>query len=472
MPLWHPVDSRAGTDDSKYKMDKIERLQLEKAEPGKGTVVRITHDFVQNHKDELAKGEIPIYRILGYQGGRIDAERVVLSFLLQQSPFSFENDYYMVPKQHIDRLVAAAEDPFATKTHAYTEMGAEERTRVMGKIRSTLREMRGVEIHPMTKARAIMDSVQEGFSINKASLSLNRNEFTGHEKIIAAETQHVVGEALALLEDGSTAAMLFEVFRSLSNGQTMNHVGRVFGTLIGFMYYYNEQVHKGVAQRIRRIFPEFYRDTYRIILPNLRDHLFTSDNLVPLPLISPPAMKEYALGAFLHDIGKIANLDYFESDAGYNSKEIRQHVFLSSGLILMNYGTEHELARLMAGDHHNALFKQDGYGVTRMERDKGMRKLEEVQRCIGVNSDDYLLGRSLGFLPTEMLAIVDIYDAMTDSSRDYKKPMTPLEALEFLRDRPVAHGRLDPVLFDIFVDFISEREGDIPERMGLAWKIA
>jgi len=97
-------------------------------------------------------------------------------------------------------------------------------------------------------------------------------------------------------------------------------------------------------------------------------------------------MKEWALGAFLHDIGKIANLDYFESASAYDAEQIRQHVFLGAGLILMNYGTEHEEARLMAAAHHNALFRTGGYGVIRLEREKGLRKLAPVERCISFSA--------------------------------------------------------------------------------------
>lgn len=453
-------------------MDDENRVHLEKADDGKGNTVRITYSFVQTYKKEFSLGLIPVYRVIKQDNNKFEAERVTPEVLLILQENALNEGNYIVSKNWRDGLNNTEIDPFDVKLQAYGALPAAERTKEITNIRKKIEEMKKTDVHPMAKAKAIMDAIDESFVINKASLKLNKAEVTVQERMVASETQAVVSAALGMVEEVEMSVMLFEAFKSLSNGQTLNHIGRVFGTMASFMHYYNTLHQKRIAQSIRLIFDDMYLDSYRVILPKLENHLFVSDNLVPLPRIDPPSMKEYALGAFLHDMGKIANLDYFESNAEYNSKEIRQHVFLSSGLILMNYGVEHEKARLMAGDHHNALFHKDGYGVTRLEREKGMRKLDEVQRCIGIDADDFMSGRSLGFLPTEMLAIADIYDAMTDSSRVYKKTMNPTEALVFMNEKPLAKGMIDPILFDIFVDFIRTVNPEIPETMGLMRKIS
>jgi HD-GYP domain-containing protein (c-di-GMP phosphodiesterase class II) len=69
-----------------------------------------------------------------------------------------------------------------------------------------------------------------------------------------------------------------------------------------------------------------------------------------------------------------------------------------------------------------------------------------------------------------MIAIIDIYDAMTDASRTYKKPMSPLEAVKFIEEKQVGAGKLDPILFDLFVDFLREKgQGDF-EKLGFSYK--
>lgn len=452
-------------------MDEKKLLLLEKAENGEGNTVRFKYSFLEKYRKEFEQGLIPVYRVRKQAEGKMEAETVSLSWLFSLTSDDFNQEYLIVSKNWRERLPNKDIDPFATKLDAYSSLQPKERVKEVTEIRLALDEIKKSEAHPMSKAKAIMDAVEKTFLLNKASLKLHKADVTINERMVASETQGIVSAALGMVEEVQTSSMLFEAFKSLSNGQTLNHIGRVFSMMASLMHYYNSLFNKRIFQTIRPVFNDTYIEAYRNILPKLKDHLFVMDNLIPLPLIEPPAMKEYALGAFLHDIGKIANLDYFESDALYNSQEIRQHVFLSSGLILMNYGVDHEKARLMAGDHHNALFHKEGYGVTRLEREKGMRKLDEVQRCIGVTADDFMAGRSLGFLPTELLAIVDIYDAMTDSSRIYKKVMTPTEALLFMIEKPVSKGILDPVLFDIFVDFIRSTHSEVPVHMGLAWKI-
>ena len=77
---------------------------------------------------------------------------------------------------------------------------------------------------------------------------------------------------------------------------------------------------------------------------------------------------------------------------------------------------------------------------------------------------------ALGFLPVEMLAVIDIYDAMTDNSRTYKKGMNPAQAIQFMADKPLAEGKIDPVIFDIFIDFLKQSGIDLPDNIGIQHK--
>jgi response regulator RpfG family c-di-GMP phosphodiesterase len=250
----------------------------------------------------------------------------------------------------------------------------------------------------------------------------------------------------------------------------------VFATFSGFIKHYNHEHQGGLVPNLRRVFPRKYLPQYRELVPALApglmpaDTLLTSDNLLQLSKFKPEDMKELALGAFLHDIGKMGNLDYFESDSSYDPVQIRQHVYLSAGLILMNYGNEHNLARMLAGDHHNAMNHTDGYGVTRMEREKGHRKTAELERALSSTAEGFISGQSLGYLPVEMLAVADVYDAMTDSSRTYKKAMTPAEAVVFLEEKMAAQRKLDPVLVDLFVDYLRANGIDVPDDRGFQHK--
>lgn len=90
--------------------------------------------------------------------------------------------------------------------------------------------------------------------------------------------------------------------------------------------------------------------------------------------------------------------------------------------------------------------------------------------CITENYEEYIKGHALGFLPVELLSVIDVYDALTDSSRTYKKALSSVEALVFMYQKIVFSGRLDPIIFDLFVDFLREQNVEVPETLGFSVK--
>jgi hypothetical protein len=126
---------------------------------------------------------------------------------------------------------------------------------------------------------------------------------------------------------------------------------------------------------------------------------------------------------------------------------------------------------MMAGDHHNALGQAGGYGITRFERERGMRTPLETIRVLSSDPRGFVSGEALGWLPVEMLAVADVYDAMTDNSRSYKKAMTSSEAVVFLEDTMACAGKLDPVLVDLYIDFLRTQGVALPEDRGFDHKV-
>jgi response regulator RpfG family c-di-GMP phosphodiesterase len=460
------------------KDEDTSKLRLQQAAKGTGNTVAMTGAQLLGRKADLVASKARVFKIVRLADGQLAPQAVTMEFIENLPTAELDKKQFVVHKdweQHIplaesSRTQVEEIDPFVEKLRAYTSFTPEERAVEVTQIREKIDELRKADAPAMTKAQAIMDAVEQTFLINKASLKQAKSEVTENERTVAVETESFVNSVLSMVDESDLVGPLFKSFSKLSNGQTINHITRVFSMMAGFIHYFNNLHQQRVGQKIRLIFSECYAGYYRRLFPNLEDIQLTADNMVQLAAFTPPEMKEYALGAFLHDIGKLANFDYFESDKAYDAKQIRDHVFVGTGLILINYGTDYEKARLMAGDHHNALFHKDGYGVSRLERDLGQRTLKETVRCITASVDEYTSGMALGFLPTEMIAIIDIYDAMTDASRTYKKPMSPLEAVKFIEEKQVGAGKLDPILFDLFVDFLREKgQGDF-EKLGFSYK--
>ncbi len=85
---------------------------------------------------------------------------------------------------------------------------------------------------------------------------------------------------------------------------------------------------------------------------------------------------------------------------------------------------------------------------------RSLRRVPEIayghhEKLDGRGYPRHVAAPDLG-VETRMMAIADIYDALTASDRPYKKAMPVEKALEILRDE-VKRGALDGALFDLFV---------------------
>ncbi len=442
---------------------------IQPAEPGQGKLLPVTGHYVVEYLEALKKRAVRVYRVTKTASGEYHAEAIDPSAVLGLSGAERDQKHFLVERDWMSQAFAET-DRMDTLLAPLVRLDPQERSRAVSALKTALAELKVKKAEPEAKARVIMDTVSQVFLLNKASLKLKVSDVTIHEKTLARDTDAIMGTALEFAEDPALMAGLFSCFQDLSNGQTINHVLRVFTSYTSFLRRYQGWHQAGLSRNLRKVFPSVYRRTYDALLPGLEDRLMTSDQVLQLSDLGFLDQKEFTLGAFLHDIGKMGNIDYFESDLAYDAEQIQQHVFLGAGLILMNYGNSHDGARMMAGDHHNALGHPGGYGLTRLERERGMRKSVPTLRVLGSDSRSFVSGESLGWLPVEMLAVVDVYDAMTDNSRSYKKGMTPAQAVVFLEETMAASGKLDPLLVDLYIDELRLRGVDVPPDRGYAFK--
>jgi response regulator RpfG family c-di-GMP phosphodiesterase len=86
---------------------------------------------------------------------------------------------------------------------------------------------------------------------------------------------------------------------------------------------------------------------------------------------------------------------------------------------------------------------------------KDFRHLTEIAYCHHEKLDGTGYPRGLTSheipLQSKIMTIADIYDALTAADRWYKEAVPTAKSLEILRDE-VGQGKLDPVLYDLFVE--------------------
>jgi putative two-component system response regulator len=142
-------------------------------------------------------------------------------------------------------------------------------------------------------------------------------------------------------------------------------------------------------------------------------------------------MKLFFQSSQLHDVGKIAIRDnILMKPARLTAEEfdeMKRHTFFGERVIeKIQESTKESVflthAKIMAGTHHE---KWDGTGYPRG-----------------------IAGHKIP-LQGRLLAIVDVYDALI-SERPYKKPLSPDEAIEIIKQGSGIH--FDPALVEIFAD--------------------
>ncbi len=142
--------------------------------------------------------------------------------------------------------------------------------------------------------------------------------------------------------------------------------------------------------------------------------------------LEPETKKMLIGGAILHDLGKVGIQDSILKKEGKFSEEeysiMKQHSIIGEN-ILKPLRTMSKLSSLVR--HHHEMYDGSGY-------------------------PDGLMGEDIP-LTSRMLAVADIYDALT-TDRPYRKAMSKEEAVKTLRS--YAGNKLDPKLVEIFISII------------------
>ena len=433
----------------------------------------VSQAFLVEHRKRLATALVQVYQIDRKLPNAWEAHPVALEWVISLALEEPSRAAYAVPLGWGDELLldqnespVPPEDPFYVRWNELMAMSLADRVQELESGRKSF-EAKAMSTDWGGQARAIGEVTELTFLVNRASLSVNRTALTDDDQSLVQQTLAVVGAVIDLIAESSEAKTLFQTLENLSNGQVLNHMVRVFYTMVSFLLYYNTVHSQGLNRKVRALFPGRFQNQYASLLPHLRESLNTFDNLVRLSQISRGKLNVYALGTLMHDIGKILDLQYFENGAAYDRARILQHPIIGSGLFQKTYGEKHEDARYIVGDHHNYLFHPEGYGLTRWDRLRSARPKVEVVCCISDTLETFRSGQALGFFPVEVCAIIDVYDALTDSSRAYKSGMTPADAVRFMDEHFCRTRKMDPILFGLFVEFLRSMGTDVGPEGGL-----
>ena len=276
---------------------------------------------------------------------------------------------------------------------------------------------------------------------------------------ITAKTEELMGTFTKALASDYNLNHTAESITSQTKGVTARHMTRVFLLSIRFLDDLRHQFKYAELYRRLQSRMKSYLPLYEPLCERYSFKLFEPSMILPRePELAGSRQKEAMLGILLHDLGKNRNLLYFDGGENYNRSIIVEHAFEGYQMLLQKTAYRQSIASV-AGLHHEYYGHEQGYGIFR-DHYRDFQKREPMHQFDFILSGDYddiTQYRAVAFLPAKMLEIVDVYDAMVDQDRLYKAPLSPMEALGFMRKNMIDEDlKLDPILFDLFVKFLKK----------------
>ncbi len=320
-------------------------------------------------------------------------------------------------------------------------------------------------IESQTDASLILKStIFENFKQIKAA-DKSFSQVQDQNKELMKVTKDLVVDIVKVLSKNPETQDIFDNLKHFSEGGTSAHSNRVFVMFTDFLRYYNNQMNEhSFIPKMRKKFMAEYKDLYQNILDkyNGAKEINMLEDAIESGLgsLSEAEMLNLPVAALLHDIGKIKDIDYFESANARDYERIQRHLFNGFYLITKMIDIPNDMAYTI-GFHHE--YYGLGYGpfTAMYEKRKSVEPRYRVPYVLSYNVDSVLSCKALGYFPAKIIEVIDVYDALMDPARKYRPGggFTSEGALELMEKEFVyTHTKLDPILFCIFKNYIQSEQ--------------
>ena len=460
----------------------------------------LTVKDLKNIKDQLISHNIPLFRV--------DKEKNLIAFPTEQLSLIIDNEKYNNLKLYIPKNFVVFIDEFKSITQTdsstssnqaaapYVFRTPKESEKEMGKRISEISKMTyrekvsTIETYNKELKQIVVDE-EQGINKNTAQQIVNVGNdvgliakvtmFESIQKIkgeeitqeqakienqeITETTTNLVTTIVDMLSKNTETQKVFDELRNYSDGGVMSHSNRVFISYVNFMAFYNNLINRRhLVHKIRTSYTNKYKKFYEQVeavfsKDNICKNLATVEDCIDkgIKIIEDREMNLYSVGALLHDIGKVKDLDYFEGANGRDYERIKKHLFNSYALVSQT--SEYPLEVILTVALHHEYYGL-GYGPYDHLYKLKLAKHPsfQIQRIMTYDAKTIDECEAFAYFPAKMLEIIDVYDALIDPARKYRggKTFTPEEALNIMREDFIEkHVKLDPILYDVFVEFLS-----------------
>jgi len=402
--------------------------------------------------------------LTGYGLNKLEerARAIVGSWVLQTP--GRENDTKSETESGEDQL----EEAFGNGYNEIAKMSKEEKVERLSKESKWLNELIIKKSREqMIVTEALTNTTKDTAMINHAILKeivfFADDQAKAFSKDVVVYTSEIVKSSAKLLSENVFSDELMRTIAERSKGTVLQHITRVYLNGVAFLAYFNNVISSSsTILRIRNSFSLKYRKFYQSLLPHIDSYDLGPDQVFMggLKVISPEMFFKWSVGFLIHDIGKAAEIQYHEGEDAYDRSKVVSHVIVGYNSIIQKTNYPKESA-LIVGYHHEYYGDPDGYGPYRDDLQEYKSQIADVKQdyCITYEPEPILEFKALAFFPAKVLEIIDVYDSLTDPRRIYRKPLSSEEALDLItKEFIIKRRKIDPILFDIFTDFVHEKE--------------
>ncbi len=358
---------------------------------------------------------------------------------------------------------------FSEEYEHIRSLSTEEKSELISKENDRLEEVladpnRSIEEVGEVLNESTRDATLSNKAVLEEALKLGDAEAKDLTRDLVERTQQMVKNSTSLINETVLHDDLLNLIVEKSNGTVVQHMTRTYLRTVSFLLYYNNKLLKtSFANKVRARFPKSYRDYYWKLLPHFHkedvilERVFQSG----IQAVSQDQVQNFAAGFLIHDVGKAKDIEYHEGTEAYDREKVVDHV--RQGYLAIMHKTDYPpQAGLIAGYHHEYYGHSSGYGFHRAFYQRQKKKNPKLSPgyCISYTVQGILTFQALSYFPAKILEIIDVYDALTDPNRIYRKPLSREEALELMQEQFIDENlKIDPILFDIYKEYLYSQGG-------------
>lgn len=268
----------------------------------------------------------------------------------------------------------------------------------------------------------------------------------------------IIGTIVNLLEKEYDGYGIFNNIPAFSDYNIIAHSNRVFVMMVEFLYFYNEEISRGAASKLRVEYKKKYLSYYNKI--GEKYHLLTkADRIediskVGFRKIGQNEIKYYARAAFWHDIAlvvELPNMPIVKNNIGDT------HSIL--GFNLLKYCmAQNEYTYTTVGLHHE--YYGNGYGIfiNMYHKQFANKQYNTIENILTYDPNDINNMLALSYFPAKVLEIIDSYDFLyTNSIRNKTEGNVINDVVSYMYKNFLEEDiKLDPILFHLFVRYLEK----------------